>query len=88
MSVTRQESGLKVNILNLLKRRAKLFIEYFLVQTSDVRSQRGVDFLQVLKLFEDELFGDAYYDINYRRNSNLRKPMNLPKDEDVRLLIG
>lgn len=56
------------------------------MQNSDARSQRVVDFLQVLKLFVDEPFGDAYYDINYWQNINLSKPMNLPKDEDVSLL--
>ena len=62
-------------------------IGYFLVKNLDVRSQRVVEFLQVLKLFDDEIFGDAYYDISYRRNVNLRKPINLPKDEDVAMLM-
>ena len=57
------------------------------MQNSDVRSQRVINFLQVLKLFEYELFSDAYYDINYRRNINLRNSMNLPKDGDLRFLI-
>ena len=87
LSVTGQKSGLKVGILNLLKRTAKFMIGYFLVKNLDVRSQRVVEFLQVLKLFEDEIFGDAYYDISYRRNVNLRKPINLPKDEDVAMLM-
>lgn len=86
MSVTGQKSGLKVSILNLLKCTAKFLTGYFLMQNSDARSQRVVDFLQVLKLFVDEPFGDAYYDISYWQNINLSKPMNLPKDEDVSLL--
>lgn len=45
------------------------------------------DFLQVLKLYEDEFFVDVYYDINYRRNVNLRKPKVLPKQDDVNLLL-
>ena len=85
--VTGQKSGLKVGILNLLKRTAKFMIGYFLVKNLDVRSQRVVEFLQVLKLFEDEIFGDAYYDISYRRNVNVRKPINLPKDEDAAMLM-
>ena len=31
------------------------------------------DFLAVLKLCKDEIFADAYYDINYWRNVNLKK---------------
>ena len=64
--VTSQKSGLKISILNMLKLTAKFLTGYFLVKNEDVKSQRVVDFLKVLKLYEDELFGDAYYDINYR----------------------
>ena len=41
----------------------------------------------MLKLYEDEVFGDAYYDLSYRRNVNLRKPINLPKDDDICILM-
>ena len=87
VSITDQKSGLKISILNLLKLTAKFLIGHFLVENSDERSKNVVDFLQVLKLFENELFGDAYYDINYRRNVNLRKPINLPRDDDVNMLL-
>lgn len=40
--------------------------------------------LQVLKHFEDERFGDALYDFNYRRNVKDRKTEYLPNDDDVR----
>ena len=33
------------------------------------------------------MFGDAYFDSNYRKNVALRKPIKLPKDDDVRLLM-
>ena len=88
LSVTDQKSGLKVSILNLLKATGKLLIGYFLMQELDARSQQVVEFLQVLKLYEDEIFGDAYYDLNYRRNVSLRKPVNLPKDDDIKMLMG
>ena len=87
ISITDQKSGLKISILNLLKLNSKFLIGHFLVTNSDGRSKRVVDFLQVLKLFEDELFGDAYYDLNFRANVNSRKPINLPKDEDVRIIL-
>ena len=87
LSVTAQKSGLKVSILNLLKLTGKYLTGYFLVKDDDKRSQRVVDFLKVLKLYEEELFGDAYYDLNHRKNVNLRKPINLPNNDDVQLLI-
>ena len=41
----------------------------------------------MLKLYEDEIFGDAYYDLNYRRNVSLRKPVNFPKDDEIKMLM-
>ncbi|XP_065681675.1 uncharacterized protein LOC124811063 isoform X2 [Hydra vulgaris] len=82
-----QKSGLKISILNLLKLTAKFLIGYFLVKNDDLKSQRVVDLLKVLKLYEDDLFGDAYYNLNYRKNIDLRKPINLPNEADVQLLI-
>ena len=86
-SITDQKSGLKIYILNLLKKTAHLLMGYFLIKNEDIRSQRVSDFLTVLKLYENEMFGDAYYDLNYRKNVALRKPIKLPKDDDVRLLM-
>ena len=83
-SVTDQKSGLKVSILHLLRATGKLLIGYFLMQKLDARSQQVVEFLQVLELY---IFGDAYYDMNYQRNISLRKPVNLPKDDDIKILM-
>ena len=46
-SVTDQKSGLKVYILNLLKRSAHLLMGYSLMKNGDIRSQRVSDFLSV-----------------------------------------
>ena len=70
-SVTKQKSGAKVGLLNLFKNTGNMLIGHFLVESQDQRSNRVVEFLKVFKLFENELFGDAYYDLNYRRNRNL-----------------
>ena len=87
-SISGQKSGLKVSILNLLKLTSKFLIGHFLVKGSDARAQKVTDFLQVLKLYEDDFFGDAYYDLQYRKNVNLRKPVNLPKDDDISMLMA
>ena len=85
---TDQKSGLKLSILNLLKLTGDQLVGYFPVELQYNRSKKVVEFLKVLKLFENDYFGDAYYDLKYRRNRTLRKPMNLPKDEDVTLLLN
>ena len=33
------------------------------------------------------MFGDVYYDLNFRKNRTLQKPINLPKTEDVKMLM-
>ena len=87
LSVTAQKCCLKVSILNFLKLTGKYLTGYFLVQNANTRSQSVVGFLKVLKLYEEELFGDAYYDLNHRKSVDLRKPINLPNNDDVQPLI-
>ena len=87
VTVTGQKTGLKISISNLLIITPNYLIGYYLVKCANVKSKQGTDFLQVLKLYEDELFGDAYYGINYRRNINIRKLKVLPKQDDVNLLL-
>ena len=70
-----------------MKRIAHLLMGYFLMKNEDIRLQRVSDFLTVLKLYENEMFRDAYFDLNYRKNVALRKPIKLPKDDDARLLM-
>ena len=60
---------------------------YLLSKNEDARSQKIVNFFKVLNLYENEIFGDAYYDLNYRKNVALWKPLRFPKDDDVRLLM-
>ena len=49
----------------------------------DIGADYVVIFLKVVKGFETDLFGDAYYDISNRRNATLLNPINLPKEEYV-----
>ena len=43
--------------------------------------------MKVLNVFEDEMFADALYDINYKKNVTNKKPHTLPKNDDVKLLM-
>lgn len=87
-TITNQKSGLKINILNLLKLTSKFLIGYYLLKKEDTKKEKVTDFLQVLKHFEDEIFGDAIYDLNYRSQVANRKGICLPKEEDVSLVMN
>ena len=86
-SMCDQKSGLKVSILNLLKLTSNFLNGHFLMKNLDARGKQVTDFLVVLTLCQDEIFGDAYYAINYRKNINLKKPLSLPNDDDVTRLM-
>ncbi|XP_066914461.1 uncharacterized protein [Clytia hemisphaerica] len=86
-AVVDQKSGLKLSILNMIKLTGKFLIGHYLINNQDCRSDFVVMFLKVLKSFENDLFGDAYYAVSYQRNTVLRKPVQLPKEEDVQLLL-
>ena len=88
VSLSDQKSGLKVSILNFLKLSSKFLIGHFLVKNCDGEAENVRRFLEVLKLFENDFFGDAFYDLNYRKNVHLRKPVKLPKDDDIQMLIN
>lgn len=82
-SLTGQKLGLKISILNLLKYNAKYLIGCFPMKNQGNSSKSVNDLLQGLRLVEDEIFGDALYYMNYRRNVKQRKPKKLPNHEDV-----
>ena len=84
-SISNQKSGLKLSILNLLKLSVHMLMGHFTVTSEDEQNKNVSEILQVLKWLESELFGDAYYDYNYKRNRTLRKPVAIPKDYDVQL---
>lgn len=76
------------SITNQKKMNSKFIIGYFLIKNQDGKAKRVNDFLQVLKLVEDEIFGEALYDVNYRRNVKQRKEKSLPKNDDVEKLLS
>ena len=82
-----KKSELKINILNLLKLAAKHVIGYHLMINMNDKSENAVNFLSVIKLFENQIFGDVFYDLNFRQNINNGKPVNLSNDDDVQMLM-
>ena len=80
------KAGLKQNLIFLLKRSAKVIKAIAMSQGKDQDGSESNVFIEVLELWEDNIFGDAQYEINKRRQINLRRPKNLPNEEDVNLI--
>ena len=78
--------GLKQNLLYLLKRSAKALKAILMADEKDNESNEIERFMQVLELWEDYIFGDAQYELNKRRQTNLRRPDKLPNEDDVQLV--
>ena len=78
--------GLKQNLLFLLKRSAKALKAILMSNSEDDEAREIESFVQVLELWEDFVFGDAQYELNKRRQINLRRPENLPNEDDVQLV--
>ena len=83
----KQKSGLKLMLQNNLKTSAKYLNGYFLINNVEVKSKRVIDFMAVFKMVENEMFGDAIYDLNNRRNVKLKKPSYLPNQKDVNRIV-
>ena len=79
--------GLKQNLLYLLKRSAKALKAISLSNSKDEEATVIQNFVQVLELWEDFIFGDAQYELNKRRQINLRRPENLPNEEDIKNVL-
>ena len=77
------EPGLKQNLFYLLKRAAKIIKGAFLQKREDDAAAEIEKFTCILEMNEDQIFGDATYELNRNRNINLRKPSALPLEEDI-----
>ena len=87
-SVGKLKPGLKQNLLFLLKRSAKALKAILMADGKDTESSEIERFMQVLELWEDYIFGDAQYELNKRRQVNLRRPEKLPNEEDIQLVCA
>ena len=80
------KNGLKIYIYNTLKLCGKFLIGYYLMKREDKSADEVVNFLKVLKYYEDDLFGDAYYALNNKKNVTSKKAISLPKEKDVDMI--
>ena len=76
--------GLKQNLFYLIKRTAKILKGIFLTQKRDDQADEVDKFVSILEMFEDYIFGDATYELNKNKNVRLRKPSQLPDEDDVK----
>ena len=82
------KAGLKSSLNFLIRRFGKVCKGIHLVNDSDEKAE-GIDkFLAVFGLHYHSLFADATYALNRNRQVKLRRPENLPSDEDVNPLMG
>ena len=70
--------GLKQNLYYLLKRASKTLREILLSERRDDIAALRQQFLDLLELWDDIIFGDAVHETNKRREVYLRKPEQLP----------
>ena len=77
------KGGLKHGLYYLIRNAALIWKATFLVQEKDSDARDMDNFLSVFNLYKDYLFGDAAYQINRSRQIKLRKPINLPLEEDI-----
>jgi hypothetical protein len=78
--------GLKLSLFYLIKKMAKIVKASYLVKNLDNEAAEVDRFLEVLALNESIIFGDAIYAINKGRQTKLRRPEQLPGDDDVQTL--
>lgn len=77
------KSGLKNAIYFLILKLAKVQKAIYLVQRKDEKASEIEKFLEVLGLYQNLIFGDARYNINRNRQVKLRRPQQMPSEEEV-----
>jgi len=83
---SRMKAGLKISLYYLLLKLAKFVRIKHLINENDTSAAEVEKFEQVLKLNYTFLFGDAIYTVNKNRETKLRRPEQLPPDDDLNLI--
>ena len=78
--------GLKVNSKYLLIKLAKILKVIYLIDDKEDCASDIDKYLSLISITDGDVFGDAVYELNKNRNVNLRKPQELPLEDDVKLL--
>ena len=77
------KATLKVAYLFLLKRFSKIIKPKHLTEGKDADAAEIVKFVEVLELNQNTIFGSAEYKMLEKRQAVLKRPVNLPPDQEV-----
>ena len=77
------KAGLKHHVYYLLVKFAKHQKVVYLVEDGDDKAKEVENFMEVLNMSSKDLLGDALYKLHKNRQMTLRKPQEMPADEDV-----
>ena len=81
-----QKSGLKAALYYLIKDASEKLIGHCPGKDNDADAEKVKKNLALLKLRKDEIFSDATYDLNMRRNMKSKKPAQLLDEGDIKLI--
>jgi len=81
-----QKSALMMSLYYLLIKCAKIIRVRFLTRNKDIEASQTMEFLEVLREEKHTLIGSAIYVTNKNRNTRLRRPQELPKEEHMATL--
>ena len=77
------KSGLKINLYYLIRKMVKIQKGTYLMNDCDEMAAELDKFQEVLSLNYNLVFSDATYNLNRRRQIKLRRPEELPSEDDV-----
>ncbi len=83
VSGTGIKAGLKLAVYYLLKAASKVLQGIYLIDDNDEGANDIVNWVVVLDLNKDLIFGDAQYNINKNREEKLRRPQQQPLEADI-----
>ena len=78
--------GLKQNLFYLFKQAAKAIKALKLAECDDASAEEIGKFVEIFELWSHNIFGESQYELNKRRQINLRRPGKLPDEEDIMLV--
>ncbi|XP_072042710.1 LOW QUALITY PROTEIN: uncharacterized protein [Amphiura filiformis] len=77
------KAGLKVALYYLLKRTSKILRGMYLIDDEDKKSNDIANWVVILEINKDMIFGDAEYNLSKNREDKLRRPQTHPEEEDL-----
>uniref|UniRef100_A0A7M5X9K8 SET domain-containing protein n=2 Tax=Clytia hemisphaerica TaxID=252671 RepID=A0A7M5X9K8_9CNID len=80
------KAGKKASLFYNIKNLAKTLKVNLLIAVKDEEARAVDDFLSILESSKDNVFGEATQKIHKNRQIKLRKPVEMPLEEDIKML--